>query len=85
MIELKNKPFNLNDDQINWVNETLSSMTLEQKCGQLFCALGLDDNEFYLRHLINDIGIGGMMYRSGPAAYIQETHRKIQSYAKIPL
>ena len=31
------------------------------------------------------IGVGGMMYRTGPAAYIQNTHRTIQSFAKIPL
>lgn len=85
MIDLKARPFYLNEEQIKWVQDTLSQMTLEQKCGQIFCALGLNDNEFYLRHLINDIGIGGMMYRSGPAAYIQATHKKIQSYAKIPL
>lgn len=85
MVDLKAKPFNLNEEQISWVEGTLNSMSLEKKCGQLICALGLSDNEFYLRHLINDIGIGGMMYRSGPASYIQATHKKIQGYASIPL
>lgn len=85
MIDLKAIPFCLNDEQIEWVNNTLSSMSLKEKAGQVFCPMGFTDNEYVLRHQISEIGVGGMMYRSGPAAYIQETHRKIQSIAKIPL
>lgn len=31
------------------------------------------------------MGVGGTMYRPGPAEDIQETHRTIQKLAKIPL
>lgn len=85
MIDLKAKPFCLSDAQANWVRNTLSSMTLKEKAGQIFCPMGFTDNEYVLRHQIADIGVGGMMYRSGPAGYIQQTHRTIQSLAKIPL
>ncbi len=85
MIDLKAKPFYLNDDQIAWVEETLKKMTLEQKCGQIFCPIGLTDNPYYLSHLINDIGIGGIMYRPGLAKEVQATHRTIQNMTKIPL
>ena len=85
MIDLKAKPFYLNDDQIAWVEETLKKMTLEQKCGQIFCPIGLTNNPYYLSHLINDIGIGGIMYRPGLAKEVQATHRTIQNMAKIPL
>ena len=61
MVDLRAKPFYLDDEQIAWVKKTLASMTLEQKAGQVFCPLGLTDNPFYLSHLINDIGIGGIM------------------------
>lgn len=85
MIDLKAAPFNLNDAQIHWVQDTLASMTLEEKAGQVFCPMGFTDNEYVLNHQIRELGIGGLMYRSGLAGYIQQTHRSIQSMAKIPL
>lgn len=85
MIDLKGNPFYLNEDQIAWVKETLATMTLEEKAGQVFCPMGFTDDPGALRHMIQDIGVGGMMYRMGPAGYIQNTHRTIQDFAKIPL
>ena len=85
MINLRANPFFLDDESIAWVNDTISTMTLEEKAGQVFCALGLGDNEDMLRGMVCGIGVGGMMYRPGSKAVIQETHRKIQNMAKIPL
>ena len=85
MIDLKAKPFFLNDEDIRWVEETLSSMTLEQKAGQVFCPMGLSAQPELLHHIVNEIGVGGMMYRPGFAAEIQNSHRAIQTMAKIPL
>ncbi len=85
MINLNAAPFHLTQAQAEWVRNTLASMTLEEKAGQVFCPMGFTDNEHVLDHQIREIGIGGLMYRSGPAGYIQATHRKIQSMAKIPL
>ncbi len=36
MVDLKAKPFNLSDEDIRWVEETIGGMTLEEKVGQLF-------------------------------------------------
>ena len=85
MLDLKAKPFYLNEEDIAWVQETLASMTLEQKAGQVFCPMGFSADPAVLRHLICDMGVGGMMYRPGLAAEIQNTHRAIQSMARIPL
>ena len=85
MIDLRANPFFLDDEGIRWVGETLASMTLEEKAGQVFCPLGLGGNEEALRGMICGLGVGGIMYRPGPKAVIQETHRRIQSMAKIPL
>lgn len=85
MIDLKARPFFLDDEAIKWVNETLDAMTLEEKAGQVFCPMGFNSEEAFLKHLISDIKVGAMMYRPGPAAEIQETHRRIQNMAKIPL
>ena len=85
MVNLKVNPFYLNDEQIKWVEDTLASMTLEEKAGQVFCPMGFTDDPGALRHMVCDIGVGAMMYRMGPAGYIQNTHRVIQSFARIPL
>ncbi len=76
MIDLRANPFYLNDEQVKWVKDTLASMTLEEKAGQVFCPMGFASDEDSLRHTICEIGVGGMMYRPGPKAEIQETHRR---------
>ena len=84
MVNLKAKPFFLTDEQIRWVEETRNSMTLEEKIGQLFCPVGFTTDRGFLKMML-DKGIGGMMYRPGPAAETQETHRFLQENSKIPL
>ena len=42
---MKEKPFYLKDEQIEWVEKYLDSMTLEEKIGQLFLVIGLADDE----------------------------------------
>lgn len=37
MVQYREKPFYLGEDEIQWVEEALASMTLEEKIGQLFC------------------------------------------------
>ena len=85
MVDLKARPFNLNGEQIKWVEDTLSSMTLREKVGQVFCPMGYASDDSSLHHTVAELGVGGMMYRPGAATEIQDTHRRIQEMAKIPL
>lgn len=84
-IDFKAKPFYLDDQGIEWVKSTFDNMTLEEKCGQVFCPMGFSSEEDTLKTLVQEIGVGGMMYRADTAKNIQDTHRKIQELAKIPL
>lgn len=84
-IDYTGNPFFLDESAINWVKETFEDMSLEEKCGQVFCPMGFSSEDEVLRGIVSGIGVGGMMYRSGRAKEIQDTHRKIQSMAKIPL
>ena len=36
-VDLTAKPFNLDEEQQKWVKDTLASMSLEEKIGQMFC------------------------------------------------
>ncbi|MDR3262772.1 MAG: glycoside hydrolase family 3 protein [Clostridiales bacterium] len=85
MIDLKGKPFNLGESDIEWVNDTLKGMTLQKKIGQLFCPLGISANRKQLLHLTQDIGIGGIMFRPTKGKQAQSTHRFLQDNSKIPL
>ena len=38
-MDLKSKPFYLNDSDIKWVETTLADMTEEEKIAQLFCLI----------------------------------------------
>ena len=52
MVDLRAKPYNLNDADIAWVESTIASMSAEEKVGQLFWQLCLSDDERYLGHLL---------------------------------
>lgn len=84
-INYKGNPFFLTDQDIAWVNETYDSMTVREKIGQLFCTMGVSSDKQYLDVLVNDIKIGGIMYRPGKAEDVWKTHKYLQDNSKIPL
>ncbi len=85
MVDIRSKPFWLDDEGAAWVKATLAAMTDEEKIGQLFCPLGATDDEEALRMLTQQVGVGGIMYRPAPAENAQKTHRLLQEYSKIPM
>ena len=56
MIDLKGKPFYLTNEDIAWVEETLSGMTQDEKLRQLFCMIIYDAQEEYLLRLAREAG-----------------------------
>ena len=84
MVEMRKKPFYLDDEGVEWVERTLNSMSIEEKIGQLFCTVGYTTDETELKKML-DKNIGGMMYRPGIGEEIQEVHRFLQKTSKIPL
>lgn len=85
MIDLKEKPFFLNEEDIAWVKSTLRKMTTEEKIGQLFVPIGYSGNPDYLQKVMLDHHIGGIMYRCGEGEEMQATHRWLQEHSPIPL
>ncbi|MEZ0538021.1 glycoside hydrolase family 3 protein [Caldicellulosiruptoraceae bacterium PP1] len=87
MINLKDKPFYLSDEDINWVNETLSKMTTKEKVGQLFClVVSKEDVSQLLQELKNlDMKPCGFMQRPFMAEKAQENSRILQESFDIPL
>lgn len=85
MMDLKGKPFCLDDGDIDWVSDTLAGVDLSEKVGQLFCPIGMTDDEGILKQLITGIKPGGIMFRPGEGKSIQRTHRFLQDNSRIPL
>ncbi len=85
MINLKAKPFYLDDADIEWVQNTIAGMSVQEKIGQLFCVLGMSADEGYIYALTKQLGVGGVMYRPDMGRNVQAAHRMLQSNSKIPL
>lgn len=85
MIRYKENPFYLTEEQINWVEKTFASMSLEEKIGQLFCPIVFTKDEQELKKLVETKHIGGMLYREGPGEELRQAHKILQDNSRIPL
>ena len=85
MIRYKEIPFYLTDEQVQWVEKTYDSMSLEEKIGQLFCPIVFTKEEKELKELVETKHIGGMLYREGPGEELRQSHKILQDASKIPL
>lgn len=90
-VNLKAKPYNLNDEQIKWVKDTINGLTDEQKIGQLFFNLfffGNDQfsgNDLTNAQILEKYNIGGARYHGGKSEQVQELINQLQKDSKIPL
>lgn len=87
VVDLAAVPFNLNTDQIDWVEKTHSSMSEDDKIRQLFILLDAKPvrNESVIRDTIENTRQGGLRWQGGSAeaVYLQNSH--YQRYSKVPL
>lgn len=85
MKELLNiAPYNLSDEEIAWVYDTLGGMSQEDKIRQMFCSIAYTDNEPYLKS-IADQGLGGLMCRPMSSGELVNLTRILQENSKIPM
>lgn len=85
MVDLKKQPFYLSSDQIKWVEETLNSLTTEQKAGQLFCVMGGDFPLEQLKEMVRESRVGGILYRPAPADEIRRNYKELDAVTPVPL
>lgn len=84
-MNLKGNPFYLREEDIQWVEYTLESMTLEEKIGQLFCPIGYSTERQYLDHELLRWHIGGLFFRNGLSEEMRDTFAYAQAQSRIPL
>ena len=85
MVNLKAIPYNLSDADIAWVENTIASMTPEEKVGQLFWQLTAGNSEEYLQELMEKYHLGGCRYNGMPGQMVLNQNRILQKYAKVPV
>ena len=85
MVDLRAKPYLLNDEDIAWVESTIASMTDEEKVGQLFWQLTAGNSEEYLQDLMQTYHLGGCRYNGMPGQMVLNQNRILQKYAKVPV
>ncbi|WP_330997558.1 glycoside hydrolase family 3 N-terminal domain-containing protein, partial [Streptococcus gallolyticus] len=84
MVDLKAKPFYLDERAVQWVETTLNNMSLDEKLGQVFIQLAQPDKD-YLDEKILGKHVGGILFRQNEAKVVQETLRYIQKSSKTPV
>lgn len=85
MVDLRAKPYHLDDEGVQWVEQTIAGMTLEEKIGQLFVNMGASRTYEYLTDVLEKYKFGAVRYNPGPAAEVHEQNRILQENSKIPL
>lgn len=86
-VDLKAKPYNLSDEDVKWVEDTISSMTTEEKIGHLFIAHFHDLDKKTASETIKKYHIGGARYKDANTTKEEVYHflKHIQTESKLPL
>ena len=87
MVDLRAKPFYLNEQEIRWVEDMIASMSLEEKLSQLFVLLKPvpGANEEQIKSLMESARPGGMRWQGGDKETVAKQNRLLQQYSRIPL
>lgn len=85
MVDLKAKPFYLNDKKIKWVEDTIASMTLEEKIGQLFIVINWGGQKDNIKKLVEGYHVSGLRWQGANLEQVWEQNRYIQEISKVPV
>ncbi len=86
MVDLTKKPFNLNEEQLKWVEDTIASMTEEEKIKQLFIHLtGAADDEEVAKEEVARMQMGGIRFNPRSGEEMWKMNYNFQKYSKIPV
>ncbi|MBN2220770.1 MAG: glycosyl hydrolase, partial [Vallitaleaceae bacterium] len=87
MVDLMKKPFLLNPEKMEWVENTRNAMTLDEKIGQLFILMkaipGVDEKR--IEKDLWDYHQGGLRWQGGDLETVYLQNMTYQKHSKIPL
>ena len=85
MVNLKEKPFCLGEEAIQWVEDTIAGMTLEEKVGQLFVQMRKSLDEEVIKNTLSKYHQGGLRWQGGDRNQVYNQNKTYQENSKIPL
>lgn len=85
LVDLKAKPFYLNDEDIKWVEDTIAGMSTEEKIGQLFFQLFFSMEENIVKEMISKYHLGGARYMGTTGEKVLNFVNVLQQNSKIPM
>jgi beta-N-acetylhexosaminidase len=91
LVDLKAAPYNLDDDQVAWVEETLAGLSLDEQVGQLFTNLfffgedAFSGNPYTAEQIIEKFHVGIARYHGGTSDQVQALLNRLQQASKVPL
>ena len=88
MVNLKEKPYYLNEEQIQWVEDTIAGMTDEEKIGQLFVNMVANEEERKpenIKKVLDTYHPGAIRYHNAPKEDLWDMADCLQKTTKIPL
>ena len=83
-IDMRGNPFYLNEKDIAWVEQTLESMTEDEKIEHLFFPAVWDFTQEYLDEILNTVKPSGFMYRPCSAEQAIWVSNYLRANCKIP-
>lgn len=85
MVNLKAKPYYLNDEDIQWVMDTIASMSDEEKVGQLFVNMVTDFSPENIQKVASTYHPGALRYHNKSAEELWDMINTFQNCSRIPL
>ena len=85
MVNLREKPYYLKDEEIRWVEDTIASMTDEEKIGQLFVNMVTSRKPEDLENVVKNYHVGAIRYHNTSPDELYEQNRILQEHSRIPL
>ncbi|MDO4327966.1 MAG: glycoside hydrolase family 3 N-terminal domain-containing protein [Lachnospiraceae bacterium] len=85
MVDLKKAPFCLNEEGIQWVEDTIASMSLNEKIGQLFVLMRKSLEPEDIKNTLDAYHQGGLRWQGGDRNLVYNQNKTYQEHSKIPL
>lgn len=85
MVDLRKAPFYLDDEGIQWVEDTIAGMTLDEKVGQLFVLMRKSLEPEEIKSTLSKFHQGGLRWQGGDKEQVYNQNKTYQEHSKIPL
>lgn len=84
-VDLTKQPYNLDAEGVKWVEDTIASMSVDEKIGQLFFNMGASAEPEYLKDVLDTYHIAGVRYNKSNADTVYGQNKTLQENSKIPV